>query len=233
MPDVPDPGFIGVLSEIWFGINYAAYHLAYVGVYSQSAALQTPMAALRQQGQTTCDQLQADVVIFRAHVAAFFWQLDHIFEALRIAIVRGQQEQEKKIYFWEWETKLKAIEETAIRKEISAYRNQGHQFPAIIGCNWTADHKFVGHFLPTIEGHEPKESTNLISELDKYFQYVAGLWLSFLSGSSELNFPRDFKFPVSVPYSFIGDLPPLLKSVPHFEIAIELVTRKDESPKQE
>jgi hypothetical protein len=41
MPDVPDPDFIGSLCEIWFGINYTAYHLAYVRVYLQTAALQT------------------------------------------------------------------------------------------------------------------------------------------------------------------------------------------------
>jgi hypothetical protein len=30
MPDVPDQDFVGALCEIWFTINYAAYHLAYV-----------------------------------------------------------------------------------------------------------------------------------------------------------------------------------------------------------
>jgi hypothetical protein len=37
MPDVPDPDFVGTLSEIWFAINYAAYHLAYIRVYLQTS----------------------------------------------------------------------------------------------------------------------------------------------------------------------------------------------------
>jgi hypothetical protein len=40
MPAVPDPDFVGALCEIWFAINYAAYHLAYVRVYLQTEALQ-------------------------------------------------------------------------------------------------------------------------------------------------------------------------------------------------
>jgi hypothetical protein len=41
MPDVPDPDFVGTSCEIWFAINYAAYHFAFVRVYLQTEALQT------------------------------------------------------------------------------------------------------------------------------------------------------------------------------------------------
>ena len=41
MPDVPKQDFVDALAEIWFQINFAAYHMAYVRVYSQSEALRT------------------------------------------------------------------------------------------------------------------------------------------------------------------------------------------------
>jgi hypothetical protein len=33
MPDVPDLDFVDALSESWFAINYAAYHMAYKVIY--------------------------------------------------------------------------------------------------------------------------------------------------------------------------------------------------------
>lgn len=89
MPDVPEIDFVGAMCEIWSGINYAAYHLAYVRVYLQTAALRTEAAHIREQEQILRDMAQVDVVICRAHLAAFFWQLDHVFEALRTATTRG------------------------------------------------------------------------------------------------------------------------------------------------
>ena len=41
------------------------------------------------------------------HLAAFFWQIDHVFEALRTAITRGQKEHGELKYFWEVGTRLK------------------------------------------------------------------------------------------------------------------------------
>jgi len=68
MPNVPDPDFVGTLCEIWFGINYAAYHLAYVRVYLQTAALQTHVEEIKHQEQAIRDQMQTDVVICRTHL---------------------------------------------------------------------------------------------------------------------------------------------------------------------
>src|SRR5579863_4775143 len=92
MPDVPDLDFVGALAEIWFPINYAAYHLAYVRVYSQTEAAQTKPEEMRKREQNTRDQGQVDIVILRSNLGAFFWHLDHVFEALRTAIKRGQKE---------------------------------------------------------------------------------------------------------------------------------------------
>jgi hypothetical protein len=234
MPDVPDPDFVGALSEIWFGINYAGYHLAYVRVYLQTAALQIPAEKLRNQEQAIRDQTQVDMVICRSHLAAFFWQIDHVFEALRIAITRGQKEHGELKYFWRWEQDLKRIEETPLRQEISAYRNKAHEIPAIIGCEWEGEGgKFIRHFLPTIEGHDPKQSPDMVTQLQKYFEFVANVWLSFAPGDYKDKFPRNFKFPVSIPHSFIGELPPELESVPQLEISIQAYSPEAESSKEE
>ena len=94
------------------------------------------MEQLRKREQDIRDKTQVDVVICRAHLAAFFWQLDHVFEALQIAVKRGQKEHPTLKYFWSYEKRLQEIEQTTDRQEISAYRNKAHEAPAIIGCAW-------------------------------------------------------------------------------------------------
>lgn len=225
MPDVPELNFSGALCEIWSALNYAAYHLAYVRIYSQTAALQTDADQLRKQEQVLRDMAQVDVVICRTHLAAFFWQLDHVFEALRAAITRGQKEHSTLQYFWACEKQLKEVEDTAMRREISAYRNKAHEIPAIIGCLW--DEKggqFLYHHLPSISGYERKESIEMNAELQKYFEFVANVWLAFVPENLKDKFPRDFKFPVTVPHSYLGELPPELKDVPQLEVYIVATT---------
>jgi hypothetical protein len=226
MPDIPEVDFVGALCEIWSGINYAAYHLAYVGVYLQTSALQTDVDQLRKQEQVLRDKTQVDLLICRTHLAAFFWQLDHVFESLRIAIKRGQKEHPAEKYFWTCEKRLEEIEQTAARREISAYRNKGHEIPAIIGCAFDEKGgKFLHHFLPSILGHEQKESNNMIASLREYFESVADVWLSFAPSDLKDRFPRSFKFPVTVPHSFLGELPPGLEAVPQLEVSIEAYDR--------
>ncbi len=218
MPDVPEIDFVGALCEIWSGINDAAYHLAYVRTYLQTAALQTEAAHIRAQEQILRDMSQVDVVICRAHLAAFFRQLDHIFEALRTATTRGQKEHPTERYFWSYEKQLNEIDQTATRQEIRAYRNKGHDIPAIIGCAREAGGKFHHHFLPSIEGHEKKESIDLNAQLQHYFEFVANAWFSFAPSDLKDKFPRDFKFPVTVPHTFVGELPPELKDIQQLEV---------------
>lgn len=221
MPDVPEMDFIGALCEIWASVNYAAYHLAYVRVYSQTAALQTHADQLRMQEQVIRDMAQVDVVICRAHLAAFFWELDHIFEALRIAVARGQRGHPEKQYFWSAEKQLQKLEQTPLPREISAYRNKGHEVPAIIGCAWDKDGKFLHHFLPSILGHTQTESIDMNIRLQQYFEFVVNVWLSFVPANLKDRFPRSFKFPVTVPHFFLGELPPELKEVRQLEVCIE------------
>jgi hypothetical protein len=226
MPDVPDVDFIGALCEIWSGLNYAAYHLAYVRVYLQTAALQTDADQLRTQEQVLRDMAQADVLICRAHLAAFFWQVDHIFEALRSAVSRGQKEHPGQQYFWSAERRLKETEQMKIPQEINAYRNMSHEIPAIIGCAWDGKGgNFLHHFLPTIRGHERKEPIEINEQLQQYFEFAANVWLSFIPSDLKVRFPRSFKFPVTVPHSYVGELPPELKEVRQLEVSIEAYDR--------
>jgi len=207
---------------MWSGVSYAAYHLAFVRLYLQTAALQTEPGELRKQEQSSRDKTQVDVLICRAHLAAFFWQLDHFFELLRTAISRGQKEQPEEKYFWIYEKKLEELEQTATRREINAYRNKGHEITAIIGCSWKEGTKeFHHHFLPTIEGYEPKEAIDLTTQLHSYFEFVANVWLSFAPSDLKEKFPRNFEFPVTVPYSFLGELPSELKSSAQLIVSIE------------
>jgi hypothetical protein len=163
---------------------------------------------------------QVDLVICRAHLAAFFWQLDHVFEALRAAVTRGQKEHQMARYFWSYEKQLDEIDQTAIRQEIKAYRNKGHDIPAIIGCAWEEKGKFHHHFLPSIEGHEKKESIDMNTQLQRYFEFVANVWFSFAPGNVKDRFPRDFRFPVTVPHSFVGEHPPELRDVQQLEVQL-------------
>lgn len=231
MPDVPKQDFTDALCEIWSGLNYAAYHLAYVRVYSQTAALQTSTDQLRMgdQPQPLRNTFQVDVIVCRAHLAAFFWQLDHVFEALEAAIPRGQMEYSTNGYFWSREEHLKEIKQTPIYQEIHCYRNKGHELPGIIGCAWDKGSKFLHHFLPSIFGQEPKDSIDMNVQLRRYFEFVANLWLSFVPENFKDKFPRSFKFPVTIPYSYLGELPSEVKGVPQLEVSIEASDRENVS----
>lgn len=221
MPDVPDMDFVDATCEIWLGLNNAAYHLAYVRVYLQTAALQTDLDRLRKTEQVFRDMTQVDLIICRAHLAAFFWQLEHVFESLRIAIRRGQQEHPDQKYFWNFEKLMDQFDQTPERREINAYRNEGHKLPAIIGCAWEKKGgKFLHHFLPHIEGLTHTETIDMNERLQHYFEFAANVWFSFVPTSLKPKFPRDFKFPVTIPHSYNGELPPELKQVPQLEVQL-------------
>jgi len=220
---VPDPDFVGALSEIWFAISYAAYHLVYIRVYLQTASLQTPVNQIRKEEQAIRDMAQADMIVCRAHLAAFFWQVDHVFEALRIAINKGQKEHSDLKYFWSWGKELEQIEASPIYKEINLYRNKSHEFPAIIGCRWEDrgdGPRFVRHHLPTIAGQALKEDIDINDQLQRYFEFAANVWLSFSPGEFKDKFPRSFKFTVTIPNTFLGELPRELERVPQLEVSV-------------
>ena len=203
---MPKLDLTGALAEIWFQINYAAYHMAYVRVYSQSAALRTQGIKL---GPETSDARQcANRCCHLPHsLSCIFLVFEHVFEALRTAITRGQKQHPDLKYFWSYERRLDDIEKFPIRQEIKDYRNIGHQNPAIIGCRWDHEGHFLHHLLPTISGHQPKEDIDLNTQLQQYFEFATNVWLEFAPGDFKEKFPRDFRFPVSVPYLYEGELP--------------------------
>jgi hypothetical protein len=221
MPDVPELDFEGALIEIWLGLSSAAYHLAYVRVYSQTDALQTNANILSKQDKALREATQVDVVICRAHLAAFFWQLDHVFESLRTAIARGKKEHSGLQYFWEYEKRLKKIEQKTLRKEINIYRNTGHEIPAIIGCAWDGNGQFVRHFLPSLLGNERKEELDLITQLKQYFEFVVNEWLDFVPNGLKNKFPRSFSFPITIPNSYLAKLSPELEGTPQLVVSME------------
>jgi hypothetical protein len=221
MPDVPKFDFLGALAEIWFQINYSAYHMAYVRVYSGSGALRMPPAALRVQAQDARDNAQIDVVICRTHLAAFFWHIEHLFEALRTAVKKGKQDYPDERYFWTYDKHLDKIDELTIRKEIKDYRNLAHETPGIIGCKWSSeDHLFLYHFLPTIAGYQDKEHIELSARLQEFFEFAANVWLEFAPSELKDKFPRDFRFPITIPYMFEGELPDSLIGIPQLEVQV-------------
>jgi hypothetical protein len=101
-----------------------------------------------------------------------------------------------------------------------------HQIPAIIGCNWDSNGHFLYHFLPTIIGHGQREGTAMNRELQRYFEFAANLWLEFAPGELKDKFPRNFRFPVTIPYLFTDELPKELKAVPQLEVLIESFSRE-------
>jgi hypothetical protein len=205
MPDAPNPDFVDAICEIWLGVNYAAYHLAYTRVYLQTRAMQTGSDELREESQLVRDAVQTDLIICRTHLAAFFWQLYHVFEALGAAINRGKKEYPDKRYYYSCERQLGEIRQSPVAREIQAYRNKGHELPGIIGQAWEKRRgKFLHHFLPSISGQEPKDSIDINRQLQMYFEFVVNLWLSFVPEPYKTQFPRSFKFPVTVPFSYIG-----------------------------
>jgi hypothetical protein len=89
-----------------------------------------PVDELREDDQRARDQTQVDLIICRSHLAAFFWQLHHVLEALESAIRRGEKKYPNERYFYSAERKLESIRQSAIPQEIDAYRNEGHNIPA-------------------------------------------------------------------------------------------------------
>jgi hypothetical protein len=103
----------------------------------------------------------------------------------------------------------------------------GHQNPAIIGSKWDGEDHFLHHFLPTISGHRPQEDIDMSTRLQQYFEFVANVWLEFAPGDFKQKFPRDFRFPVTIPYLFVGELPKDLHGVPQLEVHVESYDREE------
>lgn len=58
------------------------------------------------------------------------------------------------------------------------------------------------------------------TRLNQYFEFAANVWLEFAPDYFKEKFPRDFRFPVTVPFLFGGELPSELKGKPQLEVQI-------------
>lgn len=222
MPNLPEYDLDDAITEIWSSLSYAAYHMAYVRTYSESAAVRTPKPSLESiEDQTTREHALTDIVVCRAHLASFFWNLDHFFEALQIAVKCGKKEYPDSNYFEQYQEQLGRIERSTTFIEIKDYRNWSHRIPGIIGCNWDAGGNFLHHFLPTISGHSPKENVDLNLLLRQYFEFAANVWFDFIPQKLHDKYPRNFRFPVTVPYLFTGDIPEGVKSMLQCEVLVQ------------
>jgi hypothetical protein len=96
----------------------------------------------------------------------------------------------------------------------------GHQTPALIGSKSDEKGDFLHHFFPTISGHTPQEEVEMNTRLQQYFEFAANVWLEFAPGDFKEKVPRDFRFPVTVPVLFAGDLPEELKGKPQLEVQV-------------
>jgi hypothetical protein len=85
--------------------------------------------------------------------------------------------------------------------------------------------RFLHHFLPSIEGHQARESVELNQQLQTYFEYVVNLWLSFVPEPLKSKFPRNFTFPVTVQFSYLGELPAELDGIPPLSVSLEAFER--------
>jgi hypothetical protein len=69
---------------------------------------------------------------------------------MEAAINRGKKEYPDQAYFYTQGQLLEQIRQTSIPKEIEAYRNEGHNIPAIIGQKWEEGGKFLHHFFVVV-----------------------------------------------------------------------------------
>jgi hypothetical protein len=83
----------------------------------------------------------------------------------------------------------------------------------------------VHHFLPSLAGHEAKESIDLSEQLQTYFEYVENVWRLFVPEPLKSKFPRSFRFPVTVPFFYLGEVPAEVRGLPQLEIVLEAYDR--------
>ena len=59
------------------------------------------------------------------------------------------------------------------------------------------------------------------TDLQRYFEFAANVWLAFAPSELKDKFPRNSSFPVTIPYTFTGELPPELQGVPQWGVSVE------------
>jgi hypothetical protein len=168
----PKQDFEGMVSEIWLGLNICLYHAAYVRVYANTIAMHLAGSKRRHtiiqaMSQTEREQLQEDLIVFRAHFAGVLWQLHHLAdELLRVAYRRCKQE--GVVTKDRHDALVKVLDDDPVIKEIRDYRNLSHQLAGVIvTLHDTSTDAFIAHVFPPLDGPP-------LNEINKRFLSING-----------------------------------------------------------
>jgi hypothetical protein len=227
--DFPKQDFEGFVYEIWQGLGACFYHAAYVGVYADSEAMHLAgsprrLTIIQAKSQTEREQLQEDLIVFRAHFAGVLWQLHHLAdELLRVAYRRCKQQG---IVTKDWHDALvKALDDDPIIKEIRDYRNLSHQLAGVIvTMHDPSTFAFIAHVFPPLHGKPPEQNQQevpldepevqareLNTKLQTYCKqlggYCEGLFKIIDAKYKASVLPRIYEFSVTNPHSYRGRLP--------------------------
>jgi len=232
----PKQDFEAMVSEIWQGLDVCLYHAAYVKVYADTLAMRTVgskhfhTVTKPQMSQTDRDQLQEDLIVFRAHFASVLWQLNHLGrELVRCAYRRC--EQDGILTDVKRDDLIKKLDDDPILTEILKYRNMSHQFAGVIvAIHDSRTHAFITHVFPSLDGKDAGENSQdgpideretqaqeLNTKLEGYFNrvggYCEGLFRIIDTKYERTVYPRSRGFMITVPYSYQGELPQGAKDV--------------------
>lgn len=231
----PIQDFQGMVLELWQALDACLYHAAYLRIYSNTIAMHLAGSRCRDavtQARTPAEreQLQEDVIVFRAHFAGVLWQFRHLAELLRKTYRRSKQEG---IVTKERHDELvRALDDDAIVKEIQEYRNLSHEFAGVIvTLHDGSTDAFIAHVFPplgvqapehraSLDEQEIKEAvqerelnTKLETYCNKLAGYCEGLFRIIDSQHKMTVIPRSLGFLVTVPHSYQGNLPEGAKDV--------------------
>ena len=65
------------------------------------------------------------------------------------------------------------------------------------------------------------------TRLQQYFEFAVNVWLEFAPGELKDKFPRDFRFPITVPYMYLGQLPKELRTAHQLEVVVQSYKREN------
>jgi hypothetical protein len=231
----PNQDFEGLAYEIWLGLNDCLYHAAYVRIYANTIAMHLAGSKRRHtvtqaMSQTERDQLQEDLIVFRAHFAGALWQLNHLGdELLRVAYRRCKQE--GIVAKERHDALVKVLDDDPAIKEIRDYRNLSHQFAGVIvTLHHTSTDAFIAHVFPPLDGkpsernqqevplddrqiQERELNTKLQAYCDHLGGYCEGLFRIIDAQYGNTVLPRSRGFLVTIPHSYQGQLPEGAKDV--------------------
>lgn len=222
----PNQDFEGMVYEIWLGLNACLYHAAYVRVYADTIAMHLAGSRRRDavtqaMPQTERDQLQEDLVVFRAHFAGVLWQLHYLAdELLRVAYRRCKQE--GIVTKERYDALVKALDDDPLIKEIRDYRNLSHQLAGmIVTLHDTSTDAFIAHVFPPLDGNPPEQNqqevplderemqerelnTKLQTYCDHLGGFCEGLFRIIDAKYGKTVLPRSRGFVVTIPHSYQG-----------------------------